>query len=171
MSNKSDILGQIMMFAGNYAPKYWAFCDGRSLRIDQYQALFSIIGTTYGGDGKTHFALPDMRTLSPVHPDGKKYVRGGKTGDDTVTLTSGQVPRHSHLIAVNSSDVEGKEPANAFFAAGGNYADTAQDNVFLNAAAVQPSAAFGPHPFSIVQPFLVLNFIICTDGIFPPRRE
>ncbi|ACA17875.1 Tail Collar domain protein [Methylobacterium sp. 4-46] len=173
-------VGQIMLFAGNYAARGWAFCHGQLLPIAQYQALFAIIGTTYGGDGRVSFALPDLRGRVPVSagqaPGLSNYVLGDKLGDEAVTLTQAQIPAHSHLVTV--SDAQGTQVA----AAGAFLANTSDANnrplkthnpapaqsVVLNPGTIQSTGGSQPHENR--QPTLVLNYLIALQGLFPARN-
>jgi microcystin-dependent protein len=178
----NPFLGQIMLFGGNFAPQGWAFCDGTLLSIAQNTALFSILGTTYGGNGTTNFALPDLRGRAAVGfgngPGLSPYVLGQSTGAETVTLTVGQIPAHSHLVAANAASGNVSSPSGADLAqsvdAGGvakavnTYSTPPMTaRVTLDSATVQQSGGSGPHPN--IQPVLALNYIIALQGIFPSR--
>lgn len=161
-------LGEIRMFAGNFAPYGWSFCQGQLLPIWEYEALFSLIGTTYGGDGITTFALPDLRGRLPVH-QGNGYAMGQKGGVENVTLTSQQIPPHSHSLKATTNMADTPSPSNALFAKGSiselYWADPTE--VDLNSAAVSPAGNNQPH--SNLQPYLCVNFIISLYGIYPSR--
>jgi microcystin-dependent protein len=168
-------LGSVLLFAGDFAPKGWAICDGRTLSIAQNSALFSLLGTLYGGDGKTTFALPDLRGAAALSigqlPGGQNYVQGEKIGSEMITLSTANLPSHTHGVSVPvteaqpSSDVpNGRILAaqnNSFYAAAttadGSYGGAAMDIVGQNA------------PVDIRKPYLVLNYIIALQGIFPSR--
>lgn len=168
--------GEIRIFAGTFPPYGWAMCDGSQLSIQQNTALFAIIGTTYGGDGKTYFNLPDLRGRAPMH-----YGHGGgltpriigeMVGSSTVTLNTTELPRHKH-IAQGSSQATGGvvSPANAIW--GGSspfsknpYVNTANPTP-MNATIMQSQGGGQPH--NNMQPYLAMNFIICLQGNFPPR--
>jgi microcystin-dependent protein len=164
-------IGEIRMFAGNFAPRNWAFCQGQLLSIAQNTALFSILGTTYGGNGQTTFALPDFRSRVAVGtgqgPGLSNTVLGEISGTETVTLNTNQLPAHNHPILANSGDATASKPAGKFLALTGTpiYAPS-QDGTQLG-----PSGATGGNqPVSIKQPYLGMNYIICLFGIFPSRN-
>ena len=161
-------LGEIRMFSFNFAPKGWALCNGQLLPINQNQALFSLLGTTYGGNGATSFGLPDLQGRVPVHP-GSDVVLGQKAGNEAVTLIASQLPAHNHPVRA-SSDV-----ANAISAAGAVLAGKPRGgvDVYANPSNLVPLAAGSvgntgssqPHPN--IQPSLVISFCIALQGIFP----
>lgn len=166
-------IGMIVMFAGNFAPRSWAFCNGQLLSIAQNTALFSILGTTYGGNGQTTFALPDLRSRVPLHPGQgpglSSYSLGQSAGTESDTLNTNQIPAHVHTFAQPASDgeaAEGGSPANTVPAKGGYYLAT--PDVFMQGANTGPTG--GSQPFSIIQPYLCVNFIIALEGIFPSRN-
>ncbi len=172
---QEPILGEIRMFAGNFAPTGWAFCQGQLLPIAQNTALFSLLGTTYGGDGITSFALPDLRGRVPVGfgqgPSLSNRVIGEKFGTETVTLTTAQMPAHSHTV--NAVTTEGNQnlptnslPANTK-ALDKEYSD-ANANTTMKATMVNPTG--GNQPFGVTQPSLGVNFIIALQGIYPSRN-
>ncbi|SFE47453.1 Microcystin-dependent protein [Paenibacillus catalpae] len=167
-------IGEIRMFGGNFPPLGWEFCNGQLLPISQFDALFMLIGTTYGGDGVSTFALPDLQGRIPVHmgrnnATGTTYVLGQKAGTETVTLTANQMPAHTHIP--NSSNLEGQtnSPENAYWASSSKiqYADTAP-NATLNPAAI--GAAGGNQPHDNMMPYGAVSFIISTEGIFPQQN-
>lgn len=160
-------LGEIRLFAGNFAPMGWAFCDGSLLSISQNTALFSLIGTTYGGDGISTFGLPDLRSRVPIHA-GPGYPLGQSGGVEAVTLTTAQLPAHTHLPRVSSAAGTQTSPAGNVWASGSGFpyaAPSVAPNVTLDPAAVQPSGGGQPHDNMV--PFLAINFIIAMNGIFP----
>ncbi|HXK03322.1 MAG TPA: tail fiber protein [Verrucomicrobiae bacterium] len=163
-------IGEIKMFAGNFAPANWAFCDGRLIPISQNTALFSLLGTTYGGDGQNTFALPDLRGRVPMH-QGTGFVIGQLSGSETVTLVSNQLPAHNHA-AVASLAGTVDTPVNGFPATdpGANVAQftNAAADANMNAAAVSTVGNSQPH--ENMQPFLAISYIICLFGIFPARN-
>ena len=168
-------LGEIRMFAGNFAPTGWAFCQGQLLPIAQNTALFSLLGTTYGGNGTTTFALPDLRGRVPVGfgqgPGLSNRVIGEQFGSELVTLNINQMPSHNHTV--NAVTTEGNQnlptnslPANTK-ALDKEYSD-ANANTTMKATMVNPTG--GNQPFGVTQPSLGVNFIIALQGIFPSRN-
>lgn len=162
-------IGQLMCVGFNYAPKGWALCEGQLLSIASNPALFSLLGTTYGGDGVSTFALPDLRGRMPLGfgqgPGLQNYVQGQNAGSETVTLTESQMPAHSHTVRCSSGDPSDNTPINGVPAAGGSYSLTADTN--MGAVMIQPTGGNQPH--SNMQPYLVMNWIIALQGVFPPR--
>jgi microcystin-dependent protein len=167
-------LGQVIMFGGNFAPRGWAFCEGQLLSIAQNSALFSILGTTYGGDGRTTFALPDLRGRVPMGsgngPGLTPRKLGTKTGSETNTLTVGQMPAHSHAVAaqVNNDSAATTDPANHFLAPAESYATAGTAGA--NLGGVTCGNTGGNQPVNNIQPVLVINYIIALVGIFPSRN-
>ena len=169
------IIGEIRMFAGNFAPYGWAFCQGQILPIAQNTALFSLLGTTYGGDGRTTFALPDLRGRVPVGfgqgLGSSNRVIGEQFGTETVTLTTAQMPVHSHTV--NAVTTEGNQnlPTNSLPAntktLDKEYSD-ANANTTMKATMVNPTG--GSQPFGVSQPSLGVNFIIALQGVYPSRN-
>jgi microcystin-dependent protein len=163
----TPFIAQITLFAGNFAPRGWAFCNGQILSIAQNTALFSILGTTYGGNGQTTFALPDLRSRVPLHPGQgpglSTYDLGQQAGVETVTLTANELPAHSHTSQVSSAEQTTNRAESGVPAKGGVYgpADT---------AGPAGGVAGGNQPHTNVQPYLALNFIIALEGIFPSRN-
>lgn len=166
-------LGQIMMFAGNFAPRGWAFCNGQFLAITNYQALFSLLGTTYGGDGHTSFGLPDLRGRVPCHAGSGQDLTprraGQRFGVEEVTLNIDQMPMHSHgLYASSSASLSARNQNGGslgradIYAAGAESVDVALSKNCLHSAG-------GDMPHENVQPTLCINFIIALDGQYPPR--
>ena len=170
-------VAEIRIFAGNFAPNGWALCDGQLLPINQNQALFSILGTTYGGDGRSNFALPNLQGSAPLQagqgPGLSNYIQGESGGSATVTLLQSEIPSHTH-------------DARAFAAARGNHTDptghfwskaqsgrlgmsmySATGPQQMNAAALSPTG--GDQPHNNLMPYLTLTFIIALQGIFPAR--
>jgi microcystin-dependent protein len=161
-------IGEIRLFAGNFAPRAWAFCEGQLLPISQNTALFSILGTMYGGDGRTTFALPDLRGRAPLgvgHGPGLSDIRQGeKGGAEQVTLTTAQLPSHNHQLQVANQEGDKKLPTEGYLAVD-SYRSTADGTAPSNAV----TNAGGNQPVPVVQPFLGLRYIICLQGIFPSR--
>jgi microcystin-dependent protein len=164
-------IGEIRMFGGNFAPRGWAFCNGQLLSISQNTALFSLIGTFYGGDGQTTFALPDLRSRVPMHqgqgPGLTAYGVGEQAGTETVTLITSQMPAHNHVVNASNGPVNSTRPANAVPAKGGSYT-TANPDTTMHPAAV--GSAGGSQPHGNRQPSLCVSFIIAMEGIFPSRN-
>lgn len=160
------------MFAGNFAPKGWAKCDGALLPIPQNTALFSLLGTTYGGDGRTTFGLPDLRGSAPMFwgqgPGLSPRDIGEKAGVTEVTLTPAQLPPHTHTLSASGNDVNVASPANASpgLAPGALYRPDS-DSTAASSAVGAVGAVAGPHPNQ--QAFLALTFIIALQGVFPRR--
>lgn len=166
-------IGEIRMFAGTFAPNGWAFCDGQLLSISQNTALSSLLGTIYGGDGRTTFGLPDLRGRIPLHqgtgPGLQNRRLGDKGGVENVTLNVGQIPSHGHDVngttaAATSASPQNLVPADAAI----NIYSTNAPDVSLNAAAIQNAG--GDQPHNNVMPFLGVNFIIALTGTFPSEN-
>lgn len=166
-------LGQILIFGFNFPPRGWAACNGQILPIAQNTALFSLLGTTYGGNGQTTFGLPNLQSRVPLHfgqgPGLSNYDLGQAAGTETVTLLQTQMPAHGHLAGVSqaagtTTRPSGKVPATAGAAA---YADASDGSAF-NPAFVQNAGGSQPH--DNLQPYLALNFCIALEGIFPSRN-
>jgi microcystin-dependent protein len=167
-------LGEVRIFAGNFPPQDWAPCNGQLMAISQHMALFSILGTTYGGDGITHFALPDLQGRVPVHagqgPGLSPYVLGQTGGQASVTLQPSQMPVHSHaLLAAGaaSTGTPGPDVALASTAAGVDVYGAATHLAPMGAAL---AATGGSQPHENQQPWLGLNFIIALEGVYPSRN-
>jgi microcystin-dependent protein len=163
-------IGELKVISWNFAPKGWAFCNGQLLPINQNQALFSLLGTMYGGDGRVNFALPDLRGRVPIYSGGAiGAVVGGKGGEEFHTLTQGEMPAHNHLI--NASLTQGdKNTASGNVLArevGVLYAGYANLTT-LNPASI--SNVGGSNPHENRQPFLTLNIVIALQGIFPSQN-
>ncbi len=167
-------IGQVMVFAGNFPPRGWAFCDGSLLAISQNSALFSILGTTYGGDGRTTFGLPDLRGRVPIGmgngPGLTPRVLGERAGEENHTLITNEMAAHSHVVSVGASNggATGSRPIGAV-PAGGQFYDAAA-NAGGSLGAVTCANSGGNLPHNNMQPYLVLNFVIALVGIFPPRN-
>lgn len=158
-------LSEIRLFSFGFAPKGWAMCNGQLLPINQNQGLFSLLGTTFGGDGRVNFALPDMRGRVPIHV-GNAHTLGEAAGSQAVTLTIAQLPTHTHVANATTGDASVGNPSNAMYARATNtvYADEG-NLVALNPAAVTNIGGSQAH--LNMQPFLTLNFCIALQGIFP----
>ena len=161
-------IGEIRMFAGNFAPVGWAFCNGALMDISQNDALFNLIGTTYGGDGQTTFALHNLQSSIPVHV-GPGFALGQSGGTESVTLTTSQIPAHSHVAQCNSGTGNLLNPGGGVWAqptTGTDYSDVAP-GLIMDPAALQPAGGSQPHDNMV--PFLAVNFILSLFGIFPSQ--
>lgn len=167
-------LGEIIMFGGNFAPRGWAMCDGQLLPINANQALFSILGTTYGGDGRTTFALPDLRGRVSMHPGNGNGLTprrlGEKGGQENVTLTVNEMPNHNHQIHAANTGGDDTDPttAKAFGTASGDlYIDSAQGTAMQGEIVTNNG---GGQSHTNVQPYECVNYIIALQGVFPSRN-
>ncbi|GGL19750.1 phage tail protein [Deinococcus radiotolerans] len=164
-------LGEIQIWPINFAPKGWALCNGQLLAINQNQALFSLLGTYYGGNGQTNFALPDFRGRMPLHfgtqPGGPNYVLGQMGGETSHALTAAELPAHTHALTGISGSAASTLPGGNLLAGAPAYVTTAPDTS-LSAASV--SSVGGGQPHNNMPPALTLNFIIALQGIFPSRN-
>ena len=158
-------IGEIRMFAGNFAPVGWMFCDGALLPISEYETLFNLIGTTYGGDGQSTVALPDLRGRIPIH-QGNGTILAETGGAEEITLTVNQVPAHSHPLLASGGGAADNRPANAVLASPSSdvYVNSAP---FANMAAQSISSVGGSQPHNNLQPYLCVSYIISLFGIFP----
>jgi microcystin-dependent protein len=165
-------LGQIYLVPYNFAPRGFAFCAGQILPIAQNTALFSLLGTTYGGNGQTTFALPDLRGRVPVGtgqgPGLSNIDLGQVGGSETATLTQNQLPAHNHLASATQATGTSTRPSSQFPAAGQAIYGAPSDGTTLNPAFIQNAG--GSQPFSIRSPYLGLNYVIALQGIFPSRN-
>jgi microcystin-dependent protein len=178
-------IGQVVLFAGNFAPVGWVLCDGSLLAIAQYDALYTVLGTTYGGDGQTTFGVPDLRGAVPVSAgqgrNRSNYFLGQTAGSESVTLTSAQMPGHTHTVvpsaAVNvssqaadqtsaSGNFYGK-PTAALYNATGAAGNTLNAAVATYTTSLEPAG--GGQPLPTMGPYLVMNYCMCTEGIFPTQ--
>jgi len=161
-------VGEIRMFAGNFAPAGWMFCEGQLLPISENETLFQLIGTTYGGDGESTFALPDLRGRIPIH-QGNGFILAETGGAEEITLTVQQIAAHSHPFLATASPASATSPTNnvggaaTVFGVSPYGSDAPKTN--LNAAAI--SSVGGSQPHTNFQPYLCVNFIISLFGIFP----
>ena len=170
-------VAEIRIFPFNFAPKGWAFCDGQILPISQNTALFSLLGTTYGGDGKSNFALPDMQGNAPMHPGQgpglSLHDLGETSGSETVTLLESEIPSHSHFMRAHNGDqadhqTPGPSTSLAQSANGNAYQSTTNTSLALLANTILTPAG-GDQPHNNMQPYLTLNFCIALQGVYPPR--
>lgn len=190
-------IGLILPSPLSFVPQNFLPCDGRLLPVNQYQALFSLLGNKYGGDGQTNFALPDLRgrvvvganpavgSSNPAPPSGvsSNYSLGQVGGQENVALTQSQMPQHTHSVAVSGAAADQNTPANNYLAApngsGGAHGPSVTVNGYaklpgnpaatLAPTAVSPAGASAPHPN--LQPYQVLNWIICVQGLYPSRND
>jgi microcystin-dependent protein len=168
-------VAEIRIYPFNFAPKGWAFCDGQILPLSQNTALFSLLGTTYGGDGKSNFALPNMQGNAPMHPGqgpGLSLHDLGETGgSDTVTLLQSEMPAHSHNLGASVRDGTVRSPGGQLVAKGvgvNMYAPAASAPLVQFSTNVVTPAG-GDQPHNNLMPYLTLNFCIAMQGVFPPR--
>jgi microcystin-dependent protein len=157
-------LGEIRMISFNFAPRGWALCNGQLLPINQNQALFALLGTTFGGNGQTNFALPDLRGRAPLHV-GSGFVLGQKAGEENHTLTTAELPSHTHSAAGSTSGPAAGLLAQSTWATHTTAAYAGATNTSMNAAST--AAAGGNQPHTNMPPFLTLNIVIALQGIFP----
>ncbi len=160
-------LAEIRIFSFNFAPRGWAFCDGQILPINQNQSLFSLLGTTYGGDGETSFALPDLRGRVPLHR-GSGIGRGQKTGEETHSLHTSEMPQHTHTAQASSTGGDAPIPTGFILASSNNMYAAAANLVGLRPETVRNAGASAGH--QNMQPFLTLEFCIALTGLFPSRN-
>ncbi len=174
-------LGEIRMFGGNFAPRGWVMCDGQLLSIAENDALYNLLGTTYGGDGQNTFGVPDLRGRVPTHQgskNGQTYVIGQMTGTESVTLTPNQLPAHVHsFIAVSATGAVGIPTTGTMISDQGPTGTTifgytpynpANEQIALTAASTTPAGGNQPH--NNMQPYLGVNFILATAGIYPSQN-
>ena len=166
-------LSEIKIVSFNFPPKGWALCNGQLLPINQNQALFSLLGTTYGGNGQTNFALPNLRGRVPIH-EGSGHTLGEAAGSTAVTINIQQLPTHPHTLNSNMAVVDANTNATQGAPTGNNWANTgktqwctSQPNAVMNPQAV--TNVGGSQPHNNMMPYLVLNFIIALQGIFPSQ--
>ena len=164
-------IGELKLMSFGFPPKGWALCNGQLLPINQNQALFALLGTNYGGNGQTNFALPDLRGRAPLH-SGAGVNLGDKAGQETVTLTPGQLPTHTHTLTATNDLANASVPGGALPAAkprGGinRYAPAGNDTL-MGPTSLASVGGNQPHPN--MQPFTVLNWVIALQGIFPSRN-
>jgi microcystin-dependent protein len=161
-------VGEIRIFAGNFAPAGWMFCEGQLLPISEYETLFNLVGTTYGGDGQSTFALPDLRGRLPLH-QGNGFILAETGGAEEITLTVSQIPAHSHPLLASSSIANDPNPNNNVLA------EPSLFTTFIAANPASPmsssfiSSVGGSQPHTNFQPYLCVDFIISLFGIFPSQ--
>ncbi len=172
-SGADPFVGEIMLFAGNFAPNGWAMCNGQILSIAQNTALFSLLGTTYGGNGQTTFALPDLRGRAPIHfgqgPGLPDFLQGESAGEYVHTLALGEMPGHSHVMYGGDANGTQSSPAGGLPARdpSGSPAYGTSANTSLSAAAIGVAGSSQPH--NNMPPYLAINYCIALQGIFPSR--
>lgn len=177
------VIGFTTLFAGNFAPKGWALCQGQLLPISQNTALFSILGSVYGGDGRVTFALPNLMGRTVIGqgsgPGLSTYVLGEAGGTQAVTLTPGQLPPHTHPVAMqitphSNTSADSPSPANCVYAQPSNsdliYGPTPTGFMMAYQGTMTTGPAGGNQPFSNQEPVLALNYIVCMSGVFPSRN-
>lgn len=178
-----DYIGMIKIFAGNFAPRGWAFCNGATLQIRQYTALYAILGTNYGGDGQTTFKLPNLAGTTVVGAgvsarSGNNYQIGRNGGSENGALTLSNMPPHIHPISgsvgllVNPDSSDGTDPAGAFFGPSSDAHYSASPSTDMGALKVGLAVGVSGNgmPFDKRMPFIAVNYIICMEGNFPPRN-
>ena len=165
-------IGEIRMFAGNFAPAGWMFCDGAQLPISENEALFQLIGTTYGGDGESNFNLPNLQSRIPIHmgngPDGVNYQLAEMAGTEEVTLTTQQIPNHTHPFTASTNIANQPNPGGQILGETGGGARMlieGSPNAAMAPQSVTPVGGSQPH--TNLQPYLCINYIISLFGIFP----
>jgi microcystin-dependent protein len=164
-------LGELRLFPYNFAPRGWAFCQGQIMSIAQNTALFSLLGTTYGGNGQTTFGLPDLRGRAAVSsgqgPGLSPYTLGQQGGTESATLSQNNMPGHAHSVGATMVTAGDNKPAGNYLAVGGSYVNTAP-NTTMGPQMIGPTG--GSQPFSLLDPYLALNYCIALNGIFPSRN-
>ena len=167
-------IGEIRMFAGNFAPRSWAFCDGQLLAISQNDALFSLLGTIYGGDGRTTFGLPDMRGRIPLHlgsgPGLTTRQIGRKAGEETVTVTASQVASHTHSYQASSDGGNETDPSGNVVCNSSSIKMFIEDPPDVSMATTAIANTGGSQSHTNLMPFLCVHFIIALFGIYPSRN-
>lgn len=159
-------IGEIRMFAGNFAPAGWMFCSGQLLPISENETLFNLIGTTYGGDGQSTFALPDLQSRVPVH-QGNGLILAETGGAEEITLTVSQIPAHSHPVLASTNAGNATQPAGNVTAQNASVTIYRAQDPVVNMNLQAAGSTGGSQPHTNLQPYLTLNFIISLFGIFP----
>lgn len=160
-------VGEIRMFGGNFAPNGWLFCQGQLIAISDYDVLFNLIGTTYGGDGQNTFALPSLASRIPIH-QGPGYPQGSIGGTEQVSLVPQNLPIHTHLAVASTTSAAQPSPSGNYWASWGSQQYLAgAPNTTMNPAAFQPAGGSQPH--DNMPPYLAINFIISMYGIYPSQ--
>ncbi|ABF41454.1 phage Tail Collar [Candidatus Koribacter versatilis Ellin345] len=164
----SPFVGEIRLFAGSFAPQNWAFCNGQLMAISENTTLFTLIGTTYGGDGVNTFGLPDLQGRVPIH-QGSGFVIGQLSGSETVTVSSSQLPQHNHLAQASSASLGSNDPSGNFWASNPStkqYSDQSPSGQMAGPT----SLTGGNQPHDNMLPFLCVTYIIALFGIFPSQN-
>lgn len=162
----NPFVGEVRIFGFNFAPQNWANCDGSLMQISQNTVLFDLIGTTYGGDGRSTFALPDLRSRIPIHFN-SQFVVGATGGTETVTVTQGQLPSHSHMLQASTTAATTTSPVNGVFA------ETPGLDVYATEDALVSSTTTGTgdsFPHDNMMPFVVVTYAIALFGVFPSQN-
>ncbi len=164
----TPFIAEIQIYAFQFAPRGWALCNGALLAIAQNQALFSLVGTTYGGNGTTTFGLPNLQSRAPVHP-GNEIIQGQQGGTETVTLISSEVPQHVHTVNASAGAVTGGSPSGTYLT---TQPTEAMYTIAANANAQMGGLALsnGSQPHTNIQPYQVVSFCIALQGVFPSRN-
>lgn len=162
-------LSEIRIASFNFAPRGWALCNGQLLPINQNQALFALVGTTFGGDGRVNFALPNLQGRAPIHVGGG-HTLGQSAGEEAHTLNDQELPAHTHVVSASSLTASLDDPTNAYWAGltNGSIYASGDPNTTMNVGMI--SSVGGGQAHLNMQPFLVLNFIIALQGIFPSQN-
>jgi microcystin-dependent protein len=164
-------VAEIRIFAGNFAPRGWAFCNGQLLPVSQNTALFSLIGTTYGGDGRTTTALPNLEGRAPMHPGrgpGLTSRRlGERGGTETVTLSEAQMPNHNHTVFATEEDIDATSPVGNHLASGNAIYGNASDGTIMAEVTIPNTGGSQAH--NNMQPFIAIDYIIALVGLYPSR--
>ena len=166
-------IGEVRIFAGNFAPRNWAFCQGQLIQISQNAAMFSILGTTYGGDGRTTFGLPDLRGRSPIGagqgPGLSNRFLGSKSGSETTTLAESNLPSHDHNVSPPADSNEGNlaDPSGNVPAATEDPVNAYSSTNNTTMASTNTSTTGGGNPANNMQPFMAMHYVICLAGVFP----
>lgn len=167
-------MGEIRLFGGNYAPRDWALCNGQLLAISSYSALFSLLGTAYGGDGFSTFALPDLRGRIPVgigtRPGGDTWSQGLPRGSESIAINEAQMPAHNHQFLVSDNEASSDMPENNLVGRGLHYAKPEDAKTLGSLASDAVANAGSGVPHSNMMPYTGLNYIICMVGTYPPRN-
>lgn len=161
-------VGEIRMFAGNFAPAGWMFCEGQLLPISEYETLFNLIGTTFGGDGQSTFALPDMRGRIPIH-QGSGFILAETGGAEEITLSVSQIPAHTHPLVASTNVSQDTNPAGKVLGQSGSALLYIQDTADNGMSPQAISSRGGSQPHTNMQPYLCVDFIISLFGIFPSQ--